>query len=295
MDHSCPLYSIFAGMQHLISWLERNKLLTAGLAVAFYLSVVVFHDEVTRVAILIRRSLGLEGYNLLFLVVSVIFMLTLLTYTLKKLKKSERRWFKTILLVITLLFIVIFFRFALVYNIEAVHFGQYFILAILIFPLLKSYGDTVYWVTVLGTLDEIYQYTILTPTFNYFDFNDIILNLLGAGLGVVFILITTGYESKKAPLWKRTPFWFTLCLFIVLIILGSVGEFTLYPINPDNGDPLIVLNRKLIPDGFWTSPYPGRVYHILRPLEGIILIFSLFLFYYMMDWGHLRRRAMDEI
>ena len=45
---------------------------------------------------------------------------------------------------------------------------------------------------LLGAVDEGYQYWILHRDWGiYFDFNDVVINALGAGLGVVFLLATT--------------------------------------------------------------------------------------------------------
>lgn len=279
------LYPIFAGMEKLVSWLGKNRLTSFLLASAFYLAVVVFHDEITVLAIRMRRNMGVEGYNLVFAIISAALLVLFLAYTFNQLRKKNYKRQKLFFLGVTILLILLFYLFALVYNIEAVHFGQYLVLAILLFPLIKSYGETVFWVTILGVLDELYQYTILVPFFKYFDFNDIILNLLGAGLGIVLIFISTEYPVKGKLSWKTPSVVFTFVVASVLLILYFTGEFRLYP--PDvawKDAPWIVLNRDEIPPGFWTRAYEGRYYHVTRPGEGLIIMYVLFFFYYLVDY-----------
>lgn len=267
-----------------MNWLAGHQPITLLMALAFYLAVVVFHDEVTRFAIRFRNNLGVERYNLFFTVISSVTLLFLLTYLIRQIRVKEHKTLKIIYLTTTAGLIVLFYRVALVYNIEAVHFGQYLVLAILLFPLLRSYGETVFWVTFLGVLDELYQYTILTPFFRYFDFNDMLLNLLGAGLGVVIILTTCEVPAKRKA-WYRLPAIRFLSIFIPLVvILIFTGIFVIYPDTTGvKGDAFILLNRDVAPSGFWTQAYKGHFYHIVRPGEGVLLMGLLFIFYFLLD------------
>lgn len=55
-------------MEKTISWLSKQKTINILLTALFFLAVVVFHDEVTQLAIKLRRSMSLSGYNLFFTV-----------------------------------------------------------------------------------------------------------------------------------------------------------------------------------------------------------------------------------
>jgi hypothetical protein len=271
-------------MKRLMEWFEKNRLTTLLMATVFYLSVVVFHDEVTRLAIWSRAYLGVSGYNLFFTVVSGITLALFLYYTINQIRMKGRRMVKSIYLFVTSGLILLFYLTALVYNIEAVHFFQYMVLAVLLFPLLRSYGETVFWVTILGVLDELYQYTILTPFFRYFDFNDILLNLLGAGLGVVMIFICCEIPARRRRWYILPSVWFLSILVPLFALLILTGILLVYPEVPGvKGDAFILLNRDVAPSGFWTEAYRGRLYHIVRPGEGVVMMGGLVLFYHLLD------------
>jgi VanZ family protein len=86
-----------------------------------------------------------------------------------------------------------------VFNVENIHFPQYAVLTLTIFALFKHFGATVFWVTLSGVFDEGYQYFVLYRNNNivYLDFNDIVLNLIGAGIGVALIYTLSDLKSES--------------------------------------------------------------------------------------------------
>jgi len=179
------------------------------------------------------------------------------------------------------------FRLLMVYNIEAIHFVEYMLLAMILLPVLKSYGETVFWVTILGVLDELFQYKFLTPDFGYFDFNDCFLNLVGAGAGVLFIFISAGdsIETRQRKKWFLSPAIITGAgLLAVLIFLFLSSKMTINPTETFGIDSWFSLNREAMPDEFWTEAYPGRKFHIFRPCEGIFLLYLLCAGFFLFDY-----------
>jgi hypothetical protein len=279
-------------MKKILYWLDDHRLINILLALAFFLTVVVFHDEVTQLALKLRRSMSVGSYNIFFTIATILGFGIWISWLWISVKRSGKRKASYIFLLPTLVLILLFFLFMQTYAIEAVHFFQYAILAVLLFPLLKSYGATVYWATLLGILDEIYQYVILTPTFYYFDFNDILLNLLGAGVAVISIYLTTGI-SYPSKLKKKS----ILVVIISMLFLGSLfailylGNFIQW--YPDSeGDPArwFSINRTPELNTFWTQAYKGKYLHIIRPLEGILISLVLFGYYFMLDLLAVSRR-----
>jgi len=252
---------------------------------------VFFHDEATQLAIKFRKQVGIDNYNLLISLVAGTALVMLLVYTFYHIMKSQSKAIKISYLFLSCFLMVLFYRTALVYNIEAIHFAQYMMLAILVFPLLRSYGETVFWVSMMGILDEVYQYLILTPDFSYFDFNDVVLNLIGAGLGVVIVFISSDYPSMKYLIFRKPSFWFFLLFFAVVSISIFSGVFALYPVeaNATGNEPFLILNRSAPEANFWTKLGHGRVYHIIRPLEGVIIMCVLFAVYHLLDWLSFRK------
>lgn len=277
-------------MKHLLAWLGKHKAIALLMAVITYLCIVTFHDEVTQLAIKFRNAVGRDLYNAYladFFVVLLLVMLALLAWHIAR---SRRIWLNSILVVIIAGLMVFSFRFLMTYSIEAIHFVEYMIVAILLFPVLRSYGETVFWVMILGILDELFQYFFLVPEFEYFDFNDNFLNLLGVATGAiaVFVLAGEAIEIKKR-LWFRSPAVITgLILLVFFSIMLMTGKMTLNPTT--DGSNWFSLNRKAVPDGFWKEAYPGRSFHILRPAEGLLLYYLVFAGFFLLDRWSIKRQ-----
>jgi VanZ family protein len=272
-------------MIKIIQWLGRNKLVAVLLGIAVYFSIVTFHDEITDLAIWMRNAIGRDKYNEFlaygFLVLLLIFILLTCYHALR----GRQRYLKLALSAVLTALMVLSFRFLMVYNIEAIHFAEYMLLAIILLPVIRSYGETVFWITILGALDELFQYIFLVPTFEYFDFNDIILNLLGAGAGAVLVFVFNDNAIEVRPFyWHKSPALLTgLGLLAIFFILFLSGRMTMNPLDTPGSENWFSLNRESLPDGFWKEAYPGRRFHILRPFEGILLMYLLFAGFWLLD------------
>ncbi len=274
-------------MKKLIDWLSKHRLINIQIALIYFLFMVLSHDTATKIADWLKRTLTLQTYNLVITIAVTICLILMMTYIIRVIPEIKAYRKKLIYPVVSILLMIVAYKFLLVVNIEAIHFFQYALLAILIFPLIKSYGDTVIWATLLGIVDETYQYIILNPAFQYFDFNDIILNLLGAGLGVSIMALFVLSDSSELLHRKLfSPGIITVVLITLLMgILVSLNILKLYPDeSPTNNFFSIILNRAQPSGTFWTELYGDRVYHILSPREGIIIILALLFFYKTLDY-----------
>lgn len=272
-------------MKKLLIWLGNHRLIAILLAIATYFSIVTFHDEITQIAIKIRNTFGRDQYNAFlgyfFLVILVMFI----SYLVLRISKSKTKTLDSLLALIMVILIVLSFRFLMTYNIETIHFVEYALVAIILMPVMRSYGETVFWVTILGMIDELFQYFFLVPEFEYFDFNDNILNLLGAGAGVVLVhmLGSETVEIKKYP-WYKSPAIITASVLLsVFLILYISGKMTFNPNGLEDSSNWFSLNRKPLPDEFWKVAYAGRSFHIMRPLEGIAVMFAVFAGFFGLD------------
>jgi hypothetical protein len=272
-------------MIRIIQWLGKNKLIAVLLAIVVYFCIVSFHDEITTLAIKLRNAIGRDRYNDYLAYGFLVLLLVFLALLFYKSLKGPHRILKTSLSIIVTAMMVVSFRLLMVYSIEAIHFVEYMIVAILLVPVLRSYGETVFWVTLLGILDELFQYRYLTPTFEYFDFNDITLNLIGAGAGVLVVFVFSGSAIELRQIkWYKSPAILTgLGLLAIFLILLLTGKMTIDPLDVTGSENWFSLNRNTMPDDFWTTAYPGRVFHILKPFEGIILIYLLLACFFMLD------------
>jgi VanZ like protein len=142
-------------------------------------------------------------------------------------------------------------RVLLVSAIENIHYPQYALLAVL-FAAGGLRRDSSWLIaTALGALDEWYQHVVLprgTP--GYFDWNDVVLNAVGAAFGVVLLAIfrDNGRERPaSADSWSAR----TAPLAALVVILTAW---------PGSASP------------FYTTTEGGRMYHRLGAIEAIGIV-----------------------
>ena len=119
-------------MKKVLNWLAKNKLIAIFLAFATYLSIVTFHDEITTLAIKMRNSIGRDNYNIYLGYFFLALLLFVVFLFARIIMKSERKWLKLGLAAGITGLMVLSFRFLMTYNIEAIHFVEYFLVAILL-------------------------------------------------------------------------------------------------------------------------------------------------------------------
>lgn len=272
-------------MIRIIQFLGRNKIIAVLLATVVYFCIVAFHEVITELAIRVRNAIGRDEYNEYLAYGFLLILLPVIAILFYKSFRGSQRFLKLALSAIVMAMIIFSFRFLMVYSIEAIHFVEYALVAIILLPVLRSYRETVFWITILGILDELFQYRFLTPNFEYFDFNDITLNLLGAGAGVllVFVLGSNAIILRRVK-WYRSPAFLTgagiLAFFCILLL---TGKMSVDPVETSGSVAWFSLNRKSMPAEFWTTAYPGRVFHILKTFEGIAMLTILLTVFSMLD------------
>jgi len=186
-------------------------------------------------------------------------------------------------------------RYLIVNNIERIHFPQYAILAVLLGLCVRSEPLIFFVTTFAGFLDEFLQYLMNPIKTNYLDFNDIVLNILGAALGVAFLLAfrrpaaieQTTYEKRF-----RTVFLASMAgTALVVVAALALGRIVMLVEHVEQRSVFDIVNGKLSfimsferHDQFWQKSYFGKVFHVLSPAEGLAIIAGLF----MATWGAVR-------
>jgi hypothetical protein len=170
-------------------------------------------------------------------------------------------------------------------NIEFIHALMYGGLAVLLFPLVGRFGGAVILGLPLMIVDEWYQHVILFPHYtDFFEFNDIILDLLGAGLFIsILSLLGVPLRSKLPPLVKRQELW--LLVGIVIVIIGPLSTCVVVPYSEQACENTwFILNKLPEMEEFWYQhPTIGTTLHVLKPVEGIMAMFLLCFGYLAMD------------
>ncbi len=270
-------------MRKLTDWLQKRRMANWIILVCYFLLVMLPHEIVGKYIMQSLGHLSRAALNTTVLLFSLSVFTVFLTLLIRNLLRGSQRTPKLIYLSATLLLIVIVYNTLFVLATEAAHFPQYALLAVLLFPLTMNYQATLFWATILGAVDEAYQYFYLNPTATgYFDFNDVITDLLGAVLGLLFLWSFDINPEKPAQSFFRRPAWITgLGILALGVLLNISGVLSFYP--PTEGKkPLIVLMSK-VPDSFWSYDLVGDLYfHVVQPLEGVLLIGLLLGFYFFL-------------
>jgi len=267
------------------NWFSENRWWNIGLVIVYYLLVVLPHEKVGQfLAKTLDEPLGRTKYNQLVLSLTILGGIGYLVLIALGVNNYPKR-LKTVLIYLTTTFLFIFvaIKILIVVNIEMIHFVQYGLLTLLLFPLFSSFRITLFFAILLGVLDEAYQYWILTPlSTDYYDFNDVIINLLGAALGLI-LLYAIGHQVKsKIFEWHQSPINITTFLLsLILLIFFSNGVLGIYPTDGQIQPPLLLIRN--IQPNFWTVAEPNIQFHVLRPFWGTLIGILLFLFYKRID------------
>jgi glycopeptide antibiotics resistance protein len=266
-------------MHRFLSYLQNHKWLNITIAIIYYLIVVTTHKKVGRlVAQNLDKPLGRDNYNLLVLLVGSSVLLFSVAFFYKRFKNNlDIREKQKVLFSLGLLLalIIVAVNVIMVVNVEIIHIAQYCVMAILVFPLLKNFNLTMLCTTILGVIDEAYQYWYLFPEkSDYFDFNDVIINFLGVILGLI-IVRSQGFKSLiNNKVWYKSSFFYLVIFIIIISSLGLIFGIISTSPNLEESSALIELVRKHKP-GFWRIIPPQVKFHVIRPLEFVFLIFIL--------------------
>jgi hypothetical protein len=280
-------------LQNFITFTTRHRRAVLALTGLYYVLVLALHEPLSKVSVWLQEKLTIKTYNSAVTVLIALAGIMTASYLIRILLRHEDRKKKAAYLVFTGLLLFLTYRNFLVVNVESIHFLQYAILAAPLYALTGSYGQSIFWVTLLGAIDEAYQYFFLYPDWKYLDFNDIVLNLLGGAclLVIVFISEKPGDRviRRRSLLTPPMP----LIIFILLILLiipfltGIAGSYPAEGVE----DPPVLLSRQPPPEDFWQEMKWGKKYHVLSPVEGTVMTAILIGAYSLLDIG--RRRDED--
>lgn len=284
-------------MDRVILWLSKRKAFTLIAAAVYYAAVVRFHEEVSIVSVWLQTMLSLKLYNKLISILGILAVAGLLILIIRSIMRRDRKGLKIFYLFFTLLLVGISYNTLLVVNVESIHYIQYALLALPVFALTMNFGESVLIVTLLGAIDEANQHFIL-HNWKYLDFNDIILNLVGAAIGAVLIFILLNAKALPAQHSRRTLIKspFLIITFVSLTVYAFwyySGILRFYP-GAEASKALIVLSNIPKSTKFWISFEWGKTYHILTPLEGLFLAAALITCYAFMDYRPEKAQFKEE-
>jgi len=222
-------------------------------AIAYGLANILLHEPANDIAKRLVVVLGLQLFlwsTRAFFLAGAVLVLFLCRHLLRD-SQTVRR-------------LLIFIPFAaaldlslVIYPSERIHYPQYAILTWMAFKAGGQALPAVLLSFIFGYLDEANQHWVLyaNDPIAYFDWNDVVLNLLAALGGLVLL---PQENVRKVPT-KR--------------ILAAAGAWTLgmsllvFLLNPD---PYLMRSQKT--DSFWLVSSVKTHYHVLTATEGTILL-----------------------
>lgn len=241
---------------------------------------VMPHEEVGKVIASLFRPFSRDTYNLIFMLSSVGGLLGYLYMVYKNLNKSFSKLVVGYL-VLNMVLAVACFKVLFVLNVEAIHFLQYSIFAILCFSYVKNYSLTLAYTTIAGAIDEAYQFYYLAPErTEYYDFNDVIINLIGGVFGLILVrsLNLPTYKYTFREFIKSGHFKILLGVLACIVALFASG-LLVKNYDAQNLHAKFWLIRTSV-EGFWQDrPQFNFRYHIVQPWEGIGIVALLLLIY----------------
>ena len=110
-----------------------------------------------------------------------------------------------------------------------------------------------------------------------------IINLLGAGLGLVLLFSNGAFSQAiiKNSITKKNPVILSALFLLVLGVFYFVDILKIYPSNQQIPSPLLLIRKSQL--DFWTIAPPAIRFHVLQPIWGVLIGVVLFKFYQQLD------------
>ena len=218
-------------MSSIFLWLRNNKFQTFLIVVVYYALVVFPHKWVGLKINAAFSGMPRAQYDFIILVIALTLLLFLLALMYQRLKVHPEKIKLLFFFVCTIACMFLVTKFLFVVNIESVHYFQYGIAAILVFMLIENYFVSLFIAFLMGVLDEAYQYFYLLPEGTaYYDFNDVITNLLGAAFGLL-ILRTFRLPEKQYQnsIYMRGFLYPLIGISLFMMALLQTNILSIYP------------------------------------------------------------------
>ncbi|UCG32326.1 MAG: hypothetical protein JSU68_11735 [Phycisphaerales bacterium] len=277
-------------MKRLLLWFRRRPVVTLVLMAVYFAAVTFGHDAVCQVSFWVQDVLSRELYNNLLTALLVMALAPVAVLLWRGIQAGQQGLLKGAYCVVTAVLIGVCYKTTFVMNIEIIHVPQYALLALPILALTKRAGETVLWVMLVGAADEAIQYWLLYGTqHTHYDFNDTVLNVLGAGLGVVSAAIILKAGRADGPSCYSAFEWFRSSAFAVgaaallaASLLAAAGWLRVYPAAEGISAP-ILLSRQPLPSAYWLDTDWGKTYHIIHPYGGMLAMLLLVAWHAYLD------------
>ena len=267
-------------------YLHKHKILSGLLVLAYSLSIIFLHDTFVKVSVVVMNNYSLPVYNVWVRnVFGGLGFLLFIVLLVKSFRNQQKFLLLFYLLSISVL-MGVHASFLFEMNIEIIHAIEYALLALLMYSLTGKYGAAIIFCIPVMLIDEWRQYLVLYPGYTqYFEFNDIVMDILGCGFAMLTLKIFM-IEFRDKPIelfYTRAEFIFLVLLVFSFFILLKTCVFSTH-IKYACSNTLIPLSLLENPDSFWqVHSFTKAKYHVLSPVNGMIAITALCLFFMGLD------------
>ncbi|MBX2903644.1 MAG: hypothetical protein KF872_08815 [Chitinophagales bacterium] len=273
----------------------RKRWVLGSLAIVYGLAIVFLHDWFVQLSIKVMNHFSLLVYNVLVRNFSLAIGALVLGFCSWKVflnKRFDLLFFLFILLAL----LVLHWLFLFEMNIEIIHALEFGLLALLLYGATCNAGAAVILCLPFMLIDEWVQYSLLYGNYNkYYEFNDLVLDILGAGLAILVLkIIEKERKTVLLPFWKRNEYrvLFVLLIFFCVLVLSGVLAAHQSQVNTYT---IFTLSRIDAPELFWqTHAFTGAKYHILAPLPGAFIMFVLCVLLGCIDYSFIQKRPKDR-
>lgn len=273
----------------------RKRWVLGSLAIVYGLAIVFLHDWFVQLSIKVMNHFSLLVYNVLVRNFSLSIGALVLGFCSWKVflnKRFDLLFFLFILLAL----LVLHWLFLFEMNIEIIHALEFGLLALLLYGATCNAGAAVILCLPFMLIDEWVQYSLLYGNYNkYYEFNDLVLDILGAGLAILVLkIIEKERKTVLLPFWKRNEYrvLFVLLIFFCVLVLSGVLAAHQSQVNTYT---IFTLSRIDAPELFWqTHAFTGAKYHILAPLPGAFIMFVLCVLLGCIDYSFIQKRPKDR-
>lgn len=288
-------------MERLLLWLTARPRTAAAITSIYIVLVIASHEMIQKTVIWCYDRYGREAVNRTVHFCGIAAAIAFLIFVVRHLARPPRRGVKAAYLAISLGLMAASWPLLFYTDIEVVHFPQYALLAVLIFARSGSYLRTMFYVSLFGAADEAVQYYVMHPGWLInLDFNDMVYNAIGAGLGCTLIYLAMDgrfvpYRSteRSVRIARLVPPLILLAMIIAGAALSRAGHFSLDPL-PDGTKPTFVIRRRGPSHPYWQHTSWGKANHELSPAEAGVIGLALMVLYGWLDLTGRRRESSES-
>jgi hypothetical protein len=280
-------------IQGAIYWLEKHRIVNLILVCGYAAFLLFAHDIFVNLSVAIMNALSMAIYEKVVAIVLVLIAIGLVGTVFSVVRNGQLELRFVGFFGVTLLLLIAHFFVLTEMNIEFIHAVIYGLLALLLFPLVGRFGGAVLLGLPIMIFDEWYQHIILFPHYTmYFEFNDVVLDLLGASVLISGIGMLGAKSSLKLqPIYMRLEVWFIAIMAFVTVILISSCSIVPFSIDSCENTWLVLNKLPELHDFWYVHPAIGSIFHILKPMEGVLMIIVICVAYLGMDFRSKKREA----